>query len=159
MLVIDSYGSHLTIEFVDYCYRPNVKISVFLLLAHLTHILQPLDIRVFQSFKYYHQEMLKESIQYRGLDYKRADFLASFQRMRDLTFKKLIILSAFAKSSLYPFNPSVVLAKLKEFSTLERTLAADSDLGLELAFEVDFQKCLTPMSPRIYPFARYDVAT
>jgi hypothetical protein len=54
MLVIDGHGSHLTIEFVDYCYRPNVKISVFLLLAHLTYILQPLDIRVFQSFKHYH---------------------------------------------------------------------------------------------------------
>ena len=58
--------------------------------------------------------------------------------MQDLTFKKPIIYSAFKKSSLYPFNPSAVLAKLKEFSTLERTLAVDNDLGLELAFEVDF---------------------
>ena len=47
MLVMDSHGSHLTIEFVDYCYRPDVKISVFLLPAHSTHILQLLDIRVF----------------------------------------------------------------------------------------------------------------
>jgi hypothetical protein len=149
MLVIDGYGLHLTIEFVDYYYRPNVKISVFLLPAHSTHILQPLDIRVFQSFKHYHQEMLKESIRYRGLDYKRVDFLSSFQRMRDLTFKKPIICSAFEKSGLYPFNPSAVLVKLKEFSTPERTITAD-DSGLELGFEVDFQKCLTPMSPRIY---------
>jgi hypothetical protein len=57
--------------------------------------------------------------------------------MQDLTFKKLIICSAFKKSGLHPFNPSIVLAKLKEFSTLKRTLAAD-DLGLELRFEVDF---------------------
>jgi DDE superfamily endonuclease len=54
MLVMDGYGLHLTIEFVDYCYKPNVKISVFLLLAHSTHLLQPLDIRVFQSFKHYY---------------------------------------------------------------------------------------------------------
>jgi hypothetical protein len=70
--------------------------------------------------------------------------------MQDLTFKKLIIYSAFAKSSLYPFNPSTVLAKLKKFSTLERTLAIDNNSGLELAFEVDFQQCLTLMSPQIY---------
>jgi hypothetical protein len=57
--------------------------------------------------------------------------------MRDLTFKKPIIYSAFEKSGLHPFNPSIVLAKLKEFSTLKRTLAAD-DSGLELGFEVDF---------------------
>ena len=47
MLVMDGHSSHLTIEFVDYCYRPNVKISVFLLPAHSIHILQPLDIGVF----------------------------------------------------------------------------------------------------------------
>jgi hypothetical protein len=47
MLIIDGYRSHLTIEFVDFCYKLNVKISVFLLLAHSTHLLQPLDIRVF----------------------------------------------------------------------------------------------------------------
>ena len=112
MLVIDGHGSHLTIEFVDYCYQPDVKISVFLLPAHSTHILQPLDIGVFQSFKHYHQELLEESIRYGGVDYKKSDFLASFQKMRDLTFKKSIICSAWRKSGLYPFNPSAVLAKL-----------------------------------------------
>lgn len=60
--------------------------------------------------------MLKESIRYRGLNYNCVDFLASFQRMQDLTFKKPIILSAFEKSGLYPFNPSAVLAKLKELA-------------------------------------------
>jgi hypothetical protein len=93
--------------------------------------------------------MLKELIQYRGLDYKCVDFLSSFQRMQDLTFKKLIIYSAFKKSSLYPFNPSAILAKLKEFSTLEQTLTIDN-LGLELGFKVDFQRCLILMSLQIY---------
>jgi hypothetical protein len=69
--------------------------------------------------------------------------------MQDLTFKKLIICSAFEKASLYPFNPSVVLAKLKEFGTLERILVGD-DSGLELGFKVDFQRAVTLMSLRIY---------
>jgi hypothetical protein len=149
MLVIDGHRSYLTIEFVDYCYCPDIKISVFLLPVHSIYILQLLDIGVFQSFKHYYQEVLKESIRYRGLDYKRADFLSSFQRIRDLIFKKPIICSTFEKSGLYPFNPSAVLAKLKEFSTPEQTLAAD-DSGSELVFEVDFQRCLTPMSPQVY---------
>jgi hypothetical protein len=54
MLVIDGYGLHLTIEFVDYCYYLNVKIFMFLLPLHSTHILQLLDIGVFQSFKHYY---------------------------------------------------------------------------------------------------------
>src|SRR5208282_2409459 len=98
MLVMDGHGSHLTIEFVDYCYQPDVKISVFLLPAHSTHILQPLDIGVFQSYKHYHQELLENSIRFGGIDYKRTDFLASFQKMRDLTFKERVICSAFEKA-------------------------------------------------------------
>ncbi len=47
MLVIDGHGSHLTIEFVNYCYQPTVKISLFLLPPYLIHILQPPDISVF----------------------------------------------------------------------------------------------------------------
>ena len=66
--------------------------------------------------------------------------------MWNLIFKKLIICSAFEKSSLYPFNP---FAKLKEFSTLEQTLAADYS-GSELEFKVDLQRCLTLMSLQIY---------
>jgi hypothetical protein len=149
MLVMDGHGSHLTLEFVAYCYQPDVKISVFLLPAHSTHLLQPLDIGVFQSFKHYHQEVLEEAVRYGGVNYKKPDFLAAFQRMRDLTFKKTIICSAWWKSGLYPFDPSAVLAKFREFSTPERTLAAD-DSGSELGFEVDFQRGVTPMSPRIY---------
>jgi hypothetical protein len=74
MLVIDGHGSHLTIEFVDYCYQDDIKISPFLLPAYSTHLLQPLDIGVFQSFKHYHQLELQDSIRYRGVDYKQADF-------------------------------------------------------------------------------------
>jgi len=47
MLIIDGYRLHLTIEFVDYCYELNVRISMFLLPAHSTYILQLLDIEVF----------------------------------------------------------------------------------------------------------------
>lgn len=150
MLIMDGHGSHLTIEFVDYCYQPEVNISVFLLPPHSTHLLQPLDIGVFQSFKHYHQELLEESIRFAGVDYKRTDFLASFQAMRDLTFKTKTICSAFRKAGLHPFNPSAVLSKLREFSTPERTLALDDEAGSDLEFEVDYSKCVTPLSPRIY---------
>jgi hypothetical protein len=69
--------------------------------------------------------------------------------MRDLTFKKSIICSAFQKSSLYPFNLSMVLSKFKEFTILEQTLNA-KDSGSELGFKVDFQRAITLMSLQIY---------
>jgi DDE superfamily endonuclease len=149
MLVIDGYGSHLTKEFVDYCYDPEVKISVFLLPAYSTHILQPLDISMFQSYKHYYQELLEDSIRFGGIDYKQTDFLASFQKMRDLTFKERVIRSAFEKSGLYPFDPSAVLSKLREFSSPEQRLRTD-DSEDELYFEVDFKNISTLYSLHMY---------
>lgn len=69
--------------------------------------------------------------------------------MRNRTFKKAIIQSAFRKAGLYPYNPSAVLAKLQEFSTPERTLGVGEEES-PLRFEVDFQRAVTPLSPRIY---------
>jgi len=45
MLIMDGYGSHLTLEFVDYCQNNNI--IPFCLPPHLTHLLQPLDVVVF----------------------------------------------------------------------------------------------------------------
>ena len=146
---MDGHGSHLTKEFVDYCYQPDVKISPFLLPPYSTHILQPLDIGVFQSFMHYHQEILEDSTRFGGIDYKRTDFLASFKEMRNRTFKKKVIQSAFRKSGLHPFDPSVVLGKLQEFGTPERRLNPPGQEE-KLAFEVDFQNLQIPHSLTMY---------
>jgi hypothetical protein len=95
ILIMDGHGSHLTCEFVDYC-TAN-KISPFLLPPHLTHILQPLDIGVFQSYKHYHQELLEEAVRYAGLDFDCTEFLTLLHKMRELTMKRRVIKSAFEK--------------------------------------------------------------
>jgi DDE superfamily endonuclease len=92
LLIMDGHGSHLTKEFMDFCFAH--KIIPFLLPAHSTHLLQPLDIGVFQSFKHYHQALLEDSIRFGGIDYKKDDFLSSFQQMRNLTFRPYIISNA-----------------------------------------------------------------
>jgi len=50
LLIIDGHGSYLTYEFVNYCW--DYDIIPFLLPAHTTHLLQPLNIGVFQSYKH-----------------------------------------------------------------------------------------------------------
>jgi len=52
MLVFDGHGSHLTDEFTYYCWEHDI--IPFRLLSHSTHLLQPLDIGVFQPFKHWH---------------------------------------------------------------------------------------------------------
>jgi len=86
MLVFDGHGSHLTDEFTYYCWEHNI-IPVRLL-AHSTHLLQPLDIGVFQPFKHWHQVVLYNDVRYRAFEFSKVDFLAVFQEIHDRTFKK-----------------------------------------------------------------------
>ena len=62
MFIMNDHDLHLIRKFIDYCFESEVNIMSFLLSAYLTYFLQSLDIDVFQSFKHYHQEILKDSI-------------------------------------------------------------------------------------------------
>jgi len=50
MLVMNDYESYHTCEFLFYC--ENHKIILFNLSLHTTHLLQSLDVCVFQSLKH-----------------------------------------------------------------------------------------------------------
>jgi hypothetical protein len=114
-----------------------------------------LDIRVFQSYKHYHQESLEDSVWYRGSDYTKVDFLVGLAKIRKHTFKPGTIRSAFRKARLIPFKPTVVFNKLTEFSVPKRLETPDSDnsdsdwdsgWGSSSAEsdEMDWSTCITP---------------
>ena len=49
LLVLDGHGSHFTIDVIEYA-RAN-EIHMPCLPSHMSHVLQPLDVGVFKSFK------------------------------------------------------------------------------------------------------------
>ena len=111
LLVIDGFGSHLSYEF--YHYTQAHKIELFQLPPHSTHLTQPLDVGCFQPFKHHHAEGLDETVRDGGVDYDKLDFLAMFRRMREKTFTRSTILSAWQKTCLIPYNPGVVIRKIQ----------------------------------------------
>jgi hypothetical protein len=141
LLLMDGHGSHLTIEFIKYCDRNGIV--PFLLPPHATHLLQPLDIGVFQSYKHYHQELLESNVSMGGIDFDKSEFLSILQKMRKLTFKSRVLRSAWAKAGLFPFNPSIVLDQLAVFNPPipepERPVTPVNQLA-----EFDFATCSTP---------------
>ena len=112
LLIVDSYGSHLTLEFLDYA--TDYNIILFRLPAHTTHITQPLDVGCFQPLKHYHSEAADSAIQLGDSEFGKMDFLSAFQQVRDQAFKKTTIINAFKHTGLVPFNPAVVIDKVKE---------------------------------------------
>jgi len=60
LLLLNGHGSHCIREFISYC--DEKKIIPFCLPPHTTHLLQPLDVVVFQPLKHYDVEAINYAI-------------------------------------------------------------------------------------------------
>ena len=87
---------------------------VFCLAPHSSHLLQPLDVVVFQPFKHYHAEAVEAATRMGCGDFDKVEFLDKIDSIRQQTFKVSTIQSAFRATGLIPFNPSIVISKLRE---------------------------------------------
>ncbi|KJZ69639.1 hypothetical protein HIM_06024 [Hirsutella minnesotensis 3608] len=80
---------------------------------NLTHILQPLDVVVFQPLKHYHAKALDVMVRDGLINITKLEFLSCIQQVRLQAFKESTIRSAFRKTGIFPFNPQVVLQCLE----------------------------------------------
>jgi hypothetical protein len=119
LLLLDGYGSHCTMEFITFC--DEHKIVPFCLPPHSTHLLQPLDVVVFQPYKHYHDEAVDSATRTGCSDFNKLEFLTAITSIRRQTFKPSTIVSAFRKTGLIPYNPEIVLERLQEYSAEPRT--------------------------------------
>ena len=77
--------------------------------AHTTHILQPLDVEVFKSFKSFYYKACKKQIA------KHPNFVITTEQIASLVaiawpqaLMPLKIMSGFKKCGIYPLNPGEV---------------------------------------------------
>ena len=56
ILIFDNYELYITQEFIEYCWENYIQ--PFQLPPHSTHLTQPLDVSVFQKFKYEFKQCL-----------------------------------------------------------------------------------------------------
>lgn len=119
MLLFDGHGSHLSQEFLDFCWQHHIR--PFQLPSHTTHLLQPLDVGVFQSLKHNFKKEIRKQVFLGAIEVSRTDFFSFFQSFHDKTFKNpRIHKSAFKKTGLIPYNPLLVLEKMKEYQAIQR---------------------------------------
>jgi len=114
MLIFDGHGSHLSQPFIDYCWEH--RIQPFQLPPHITHLLQPLDVGVFQALKHSFKKEIRKEIFNGATKISKVNFFAFFQTFHNKVFKnRQIATSVFRKTGLIPLNPTVVLTKMKEY--------------------------------------------
>jgi hypothetical protein len=78
LLILDGHGSHVTMDFIEFCHANMVLLMVFP--PHATHSLQPLDVVMFKSLSsFYSSELVDFLHNSQGLlSIKKRDFIPLF---------------------------------------------------------------------------------
>ena len=113
IMLMDNHGSHCTPEFIALANINHIR--PYLLIPHLTHCMQPLDVGVFQPYKHWHDMAIQDALLEFNVEYTLQRFLADLTKIRDNTFKKCTIRSAFEKSGMWPVNAKNCISLLKTF--------------------------------------------
>ena len=112
ILIFDGHNSHLSDEFLQYCWENRIR--PYRLPAHTTHLLQPLDVAVFQPLKHWFQVELRREVFMGAETMDKKAFFAMFQRFWDKVFdSRSLARNSFKKTGLIPLNPELVLSKMK----------------------------------------------
>ena len=85
LLILDGHSSHITANFIAYCM--NNKIDLLVLPPHTSHVLQPLDIRIFQSLK---RALATQTDRLAALDsgrISRVEWTEAYIRAREILYR------------------------------------------------------------------------
>lgn len=111
LLILDGHGSHVTKEFIEYCYANKIYLLTYP--PHSTHSLQPLDVGIFSPLAKAYSDRLEEFLhESQGLcSLTKRDFFRLFFPSWEKALSQKNIKSAWRSVGLWPFNPEVVLAR------------------------------------------------
>ena len=128
-LLIDNHDFYKTYSFWKLI--QDNYIVLFMLSSHFTHILQPLNVNVFQIYKYHHELAINKVIKQKNVRFDRYDFLIVFDEFRQITFKSIIIKYVWKRCDIISINLNIVLKLLKKKHVVEvilnRFITASSD--------------------------------
>jgi hypothetical protein len=120
LLILDGHGSHVTMEFINYCDRKKILLAVFP--PHSTHTLQPLDVCVFKSLSAaYSIELSAFLHRCQGLSsIAKRDFFSLFWAAWQSSVRQPLILRAFEATGISPLDPEAILQRFTKASQPER---------------------------------------
>jgi hypothetical protein len=109
-LIIDGYSSYVIAWFIAYCITS--KIDLFLLLLHLSHKTQPLDLSIFGPLKTAINRKVDRIFRYSTSRLLCIEWTSAYIKARSRCFKPSSIESDFQKAGIYLFYSKVLLLTL-----------------------------------------------
>jgi hypothetical protein len=105
LLILDGHNSHCTYGFCKFA--ADNRIIIICLPSHTTHALQPCDVACFGPLA----SAWKSEVNAASADYveiTKRNLLVFYKKARDRALKKTTIVSAFAKTGIWPLNRHVI---------------------------------------------------
>ena len=110
LLVLDGHGSYINPEFDQFCL--DYQIIIIYMLAHLSHLLQPLDVGCFLALKQAYGHSV-EQMMYHGVNHiNKHEFLPLYIQARQLALYQNNIQAGFVATRLVLYSPNRVLGLL-----------------------------------------------
>src|SRR6266480_3028477 len=137
---MDNHESHETAEFLKLA--NDNHILPYLLIPHLTHCMQPLDVGVFQPYKHWHDVAIQNALASLSFEYDIQSFLQDLSTIQENIFKKRTIQHAFRKSGMWPIDTKQCLKQLKTFNPLSKSNNDEPTLSLLSQTSMNVEKGL-----------------
>ncbi|KAF4287008.1 hypothetical protein CNMCM8689_001357 [Aspergillus fumigatus] len=111
LLILDGHGSHLTMEFINYC--DDNKILLMTYPPYSTHSLQPLDVGIFSPLATAYSKQLEEFLhKSMGLSHiTKRDFFRLFWPAWEQALSSRNILSSWKTVGISPLDPEIILQR------------------------------------------------
>jgi len=110
LLILDGHGSHCTSDFLAHAMEH--KILVFLLVAHSSHISQPLDATIFGPLKRILSRTTAPLFQLGIFKMPKDEWIEAYYTAHQQAFSVKNIKAGFSSTGIYPFNPVKVLNRI-----------------------------------------------
>lgn len=132
LIIEDGHSSHISIEVIEEARKNDVH---FLCLpSHTTHILQPLDVAVFKSFKTNYSKACKQFLDSHPGQVVTSEAIAGILAQAwPQSMTPVNIMSGFRKCGIYPLNPGEVADRMTAPSTVFATRMADTDTSASIS--------------------------
>ena len=113
LLFVDGHGSHVTLKFLEWAQQHKILVAVYP--PHSTHRLQPLDVGCFAPLATYYSQLLEQQTRLSEGQTRmtKRNFFKCFYPAWHKAFTDKNIASSWRKTGLFPFDPALVLDKMR----------------------------------------------
>jgi hypothetical protein len=137
LMLMNNHESHIIFEFIVFANENYIR--SFSLISHLTYCMQSLNVKIFQLYKHWHDQIIQNAVVTSFVKYSIEQFLNDLTKIRNNTFKASIIWHVFKKFEMWSISEKQCIKQLKHFNKHVETTKFTLSLLRQIRDLIDIQ--------------------